>query len=52
MVGHNASGFDNYIVLIYLPSSKKCVKVSKTSRDLKKMSFRAGFCNWRQKRNS
>ena len=32
MVGHNVSGFDNYIVLKSLPSSYKCIKVMKTSR--------------------
>ena len=26
MVGHNASGFDNYIVLNSLPSSYNCIK--------------------------
>ena len=34
MVGHNASGFDNYIVLNSLPSSYKCIKIFKTSRGL------------------
>ena len=43
MVGHNASGFDNYIVLNSLPSSYKCIKIIKTSRGLIKLSFKAGF---------
>ena len=42
MVGHNASGFDNYIVLNSLPTSYKCIKIIKTSRSLIKLSFKAG----------
>ena len=42
MVGHNASGFDKYIVLNSLPNSYKCIKIIKTSRGLKKISFKAG----------
>ena len=42
MVGDNASGFDNYIVLNSLPSSCKCIKRIKTSRGLKILSFKAG----------
>ena len=42
MVGHNASGFDNYIVLNSLPSSYKCIKIIKTSRGLVKLGFKAG----------
>ena len=42
MVGHNASGFDNNIVLNSLPSSYKCIKVNKTSRGLIKLSLKAG----------
>ena len=34
LVFHNASGFDNYIVLNSLPSSYKCIKIFKTSRRL------------------
>ena len=41
-VGHNASGFDNYIVLNSLPSSDKCIKIIKTSRILTKLSFKRG----------
>ena len=41
MFGHNASGFDNYIVLSSLPSSCECIKRIKTPRGLKKLSFRA-----------
>ena len=42
MFGHNASGFDNYIVLNSLPSSYKCIKVLKTSKGLQKLSFKTG----------
>ena len=42
MVGHNASGFDNYIVLKSLPRSYKRLKVVKTPRGLIKLSFEAG----------
>ena len=42
MVGHNASGCDNYIVLNSLLSSYKCIKIIKTSRGLLKLSFKAG----------
>ena len=42
IVGHNASGFQNYIVLNSLPSSYKCVKLIKTPRGLIKISFKAG----------
>ena len=42
MVGHNASGFDNFIVLNSLPSFYKCIKKLKSSRGLKKLSFKAG----------
>ena len=42
MVGHNAFGFDNYIVLNSLPSSYKCIKIIKTSGGLRKLSFKAG----------
>ena len=41
-VGHNAIGFDNYIVLNSLPKSHTSVKIIKTSRELVKLSFRAG----------
>ena len=41
MVGHNASGFDNYFVLNSSPSSYKCIKTYKTSRGLIKLSFKA-----------
>ena len=41
MVGHNASGFDNFIVLNSLPSSYKCTKIFKPTRGLKKLSFKA-----------
>ena len=41
-VGHNASGFDNCIVLKSLPESYKSAKIVKTSRGLIKLSFRAG----------
>ena len=40
--GHNASGFDNYIVLNSLPESHTSVKKIKTSRALIRLSFRAG----------
>ena len=39
-VGHNASGFDNYIVLNSLPSTYKCIKTIKTTGGLKKTSFK------------
>ena len=42
-VGHNASGFDNHIVLNSLPSSYKCLKKLKTSGGLIKLSFKAGY---------
>ena len=42
MFGHNASGFDIYIVINSVPSSYKCMKRIKTSRGLKKLSFKAG----------
>ena len=42
MVGHNAGGFDNYIVLNSLPSLYKSLKIIKTSRGLIKLSFKAG----------
>ena len=42
MVGHNACGFDNYIVINSLLSSYKCIKVIKTSRGLIKLNFKAG----------
>ena len=42
VVGHNASGFDNYILLNSLPGSYKCLKTIKTSRGLIKLSFKAG----------
>ena len=42
MGDHNASGFDNYIVLKSLPSSYKCMKRIKTSRRKTKTSFKAG----------
>ena len=42
MVGHNASGFDNYIVLNSLPKSYKSIKLIKTSRGLIKLSFKTG----------
>ena len=41
-VGHNASGFDNYIVLNSLPKSYKNIKIIKTSRGSIKLSFKAG----------
>ena len=43
MVGHYASGFDNYNVVISLPSSYKCINIIKTSIGLIKLSFKAGF---------
>ena len=43
MVGHNAPGFDNCIVLNSLPSSYKRIELIKTSRVLIKLSFEAGF---------
>ena len=42
LVGHNASGFDNCIVLNSLPNSYKCVKILKLSILLTKLSFKAG----------
>ena len=42
MVGHNASRFDNYIVLNSLPSSYNFLKILQTSRGLTKVSFKAG----------
>ena len=42
MNGHNASGFDNYIVLNSLPNCYKCIKIIKTSRGLINLSFKAG----------
>ena len=42
MVGHNASGFDKYIVLNSLSKSYTNMKIKKTSRVLKKLCFRAG----------
>ena len=42
MVGHNASGFDNYSVLNSLPSSYKCIKINKTSRGLITLGLKAG----------
>ena len=41
IVGHHASGFDNYIVLNSLPRSYKSIKVKKTSRCLLKLIFKA-----------
>ena len=41
-VEHNASGFDNYIVLNSLPESYTSVKTIETSSGLIKLSFRAG----------
>ena len=42
MIHHNASGFDNCIVLNSLPSSYKCIKIIETSKRLMKVSFKAG----------
>ena len=42
MIGHNASGLDNYIVLNSIPSSYKCIKIIKTTKRLIKLSFKAG----------
>ena len=42
VVGHNASGFDNHIVLNSLPKPYTSVKIIKTSRRLIKLSSRAG----------
>ena len=42
MVGHNASGFDIYIVLNSLPESCASVKTIKTLGNLIKFSFRGG----------
>ena len=41
-VGHNASDFDNYLVLNSLPSSYKCTKIFKTSRGSLELSVKAG----------
>ena len=41
-VGHNASDFDNEIVLNSLPKSHTSVKRRETSKGLIKLSFRAG----------
>ena len=41
MIGHNAGGFDNYIVLNSLRRSYKSMKNLKTSRGLIKLSFKA-----------
>ena len=49
MVGYNASGFDNYILLNSLPESYIRIKIIKTSRGLIEMSFEAGFL-WEDKR--
>ena len=45
MVGHNASGFDKYIVVNSLPKSYTSEKILKTSRRLIKLSFKDGFAN-------
>ena len=45
LVGHNASRFDNYIVLNSLPSSYMCIRIIKTSRGLIKLSFEAASVN-------
>ena len=42
VVGHNASGFDNYIVLNSLPKPYTTVRMIKTSRWLKKIRFGVG----------
>ena len=42
MVGHNASGFDNSIMLNSLPISYKCIELNKTSSGLIKLIFKAG----------
>ena len=42
LVGHNASSFDNYILLNSLPSSYNCIKILKSSGRLTKLSFKAG----------
>ena len=42
MIGHNASGFDNYFVLDSLPKSYTNIKIIKTSRGLIKLSFKVG----------
>ena len=42
MVGHNASGFDNYNVLNSLPKSYTNIKIKKTSRGPIKLSFKPG----------
>ena len=42
MVGHNASGFDIYLQLNSLQSSYECVKILKTSRGIKNLSFKTG----------
>ena len=41
MIGHNAGGFDNYIVLNSLRRSYKSMKNLKASRGLIKLSFKA-----------
>ena len=42
MAGHNASGFDNYVVLNSLPSSYRCNKIIKTARVLIKLILKNG----------
>ena len=42
MVGHNASGFDNYIVSNSLPKSSSSINIRKSTRGLIKLSFEAG----------
>ena len=42
MVGHNASGFDNYTVMNSLPSSHKCIKIFETSYGKLKLSLKTG----------
>ena len=44
LIGHNASGFDNAIVLNSLPKeyTDKNMKIIKTSRGFLKLSFRVG----------
>ena len=41
MVGHNASGFDNYKILNSLLSTYNSLEVNTTSRGLIKLSFKA-----------
>ena len=41
-VGCNDSGFDNYVIFISLPKSYTNVKITKKSRGLKTLIFRAG----------